>query len=122
MVRMSIVQLSRFPLSVVLFGSVIAVSGCDVNQTGVSALDDLTASTDTDGALSKPVNLKYPLQTRFLAANGLLPVSGPGSACIASGMRSSSSIICYSDSGNTEVAYRHFETDATTGGSVGNPG
>jgi hypothetical protein len=59
------------------------------------------------------VNFKYPLQTRFLAINGFLPVSGPGSACIADSYRPSTAIVCYSDDGTTSVARKEYKTSAT---------
>ncbi|WP_271905107.1 hypothetical protein [Leisingera sp. SS27] len=73
----------------------------------------MTTSTSNNGIHAKPINLKYPLQTRFLSINGLLPVSGPGSACLADSNRPSSAIVCYSGSGKTEVAYKVYDTSAT---------
>lgn len=76
---------------------------------GVNSLDGLTTSTATDGSHARPVNLNYPLQTRFLAVNGQLPVPGIGSACLASSRRPANSIICFSQDGHTNVLRREYD-------------
>ncbi|GEN27118.1 hypothetical protein HVA01_07640 [Halovibrio variabilis] len=87
----------------------LSLSACAFSKgQGVNTLDALTISVQNDGILSNPINLHYPLQTRFLSVNGQLPVPAPGSSCLASSFRPANSIICFSESGSTQFQVRHF--------------
>lgn len=92
--------------------TVVFVSACG-NYGNVNTLDGMTTSTGFDGGYRKPINLNYPTQTRFLASNGLLLVNGPGDKCLAGGYRPASSFLCFSSSGQTEVAVRRFTFNGT---------
>ncbi|MBL3597105.1 hypothetical protein JMM63_16275 [Rhodovulum sulfidophilum] len=78
------------------------------SQSGITALDNLTSTASNDGEYRKPFNLNYPMQSRFLSVNGLLPVPGPASSCLASSFRVANSIICFSPTKNTYVLTRRF--------------
>lgn len=86
------------------------LAGCGAVDS-VNELDGMTTSAGFNGVARKPINLDYPNQTRFLASNGFLPVSGPGDKCMASGYRPSSTFLCFSRSGRTEIAVRQFDFD-----------
>ncbi|MDA3857724.1 MAG: hypothetical protein PF480_05710, partial [Roseovarius sp.] len=76
-----------------------------------NAFDELTIAASNDGVLRKPVELGYPLQTRFLAVNGLLPVPHVGSTCLSSSFRPASSIICFAQTNETQVRVATYDYD-----------
>lgn len=82
-------------------------------NSSVNTLDDLVISASNDGAYRKPINYNYPLQTRFLAINGQLPISSPGDKCIASGFRPGSSFVCLGDDPETKILVRRYPFAAT---------
>jgi hypothetical protein len=86
----------------------LAVAAGCTPQPGVTTLDNMTISSGLDGSYRKPFNLNYPSQTRFLASNGLLPVSAPGEACLASAFRPASSMLCLTP-GPTRIEVRKFD-------------
>ncbi len=89
----------------------VALAGC--LPTGTSSLDGLTIQTSNDGIYRQPVNLRYPLQSRFLAVNGLLPVPAVGTPCLASSQRPATSIICLSTTGETYALVTEYKYEAT---------
>lgn len=82
------------------------------SNTPVNSFDNMTISSGNDGVWSAPVNLNYPLQTRFLSINGQLPLPSIGSGCMASSYRPASSFICFSN-GPTSVLTRNFTSNAS---------
>lgn len=90
----------RFVFSFGLFVG-LALSGC--GQRAVNTLDQLTISVSNDGEYARPVNLTYPMQSRFLAVNGQLPVPTVASSCLASSFRVANSIICFAPSVDRET-------------------
>ncbi|MFQ1701829.1 hypothetical protein ACJ5NV_14670 [Loktanella agnita] len=90
-----------------LFAAFAFLGACSANQ-GVNTLDQLTISAANDGELQNPVNLGYPLQSRFLAVNGQFPIAGAGSGCLASSFRPAASVVCFQPDKDTEVLVRHY--------------
>lgn len=88
-----------------LFVSLV-LSACSPKP--VNSIDRLILSSSNDGIYARPANLKYPLQTRFLATNGKIPVPTTGSACLASSYRPANSMICFSHTGGTNVLKKHY--------------
>lgn len=84
-----------------------AIAACG-SAGNVNSIDSMTTSSAYNGAYRKPINLRYPTQTRFLTSNGLAPIGGVGDLCLASGLRPASSMLCFSSTGNTEVQVRKF--------------
>lgn len=90
--------------------ALMALIGC--GDKAVDGFDGLTSSARNSGASAKPVNLVYPLQTRFLAANGKLPILNAGSACVASSARPSNTIVCLAPEGNTVLVEHLYDAKA----------
>lgn len=103
-------MMKKNPTTFIHIAACIFLSACASQQgQGISTLDDLTISASNDGVFTKPINLHYPLQTRFLSVNGQLPVPDPGSACLASSFRPASSIVCFSATDITQIRVTRYE-------------
>ncbi|GHG90633.1 hypothetical protein [Pseudodonghicola xiamenensis] len=105
--------MSSFIKALLSLGAVVGLVAC--GSQPVNALDNMTISVGNDGEISRPVNFNYPLQSRFLAINGQLPVPAPGASCLASSFRVANSIICFSSDGSTHVLTRTFKFKKAAG-------